>query len=158
MSAYVLPVVLQLLGLVVIVVEIFVPSFGLLTALAAGLLLYSLYLVFTTISANMGLVFVGVDMFVIPVILALAFKALGASSWSLHKTLSREEGVASQSPDLAAWVGKNGVAMTNLRPSGTVMIGDIRLDAVTDGDYVSSGTPVKVILVSGNRMVVEKIE
>lgn len=158
MSAYVLPVVLQLLGLGVIVVEIFVPSFGLLAALAAGLLLYSLYLVFTTISVNMGLVFVGVDIFVIPVVLVLGFKALGASSWSLHKTLSRDDGVASQSPDLAAWVGKEGMAVTNLRPSGTVMIGDTRLDAVTDGDYVSSGTPVKVTLVSGNRMVVEKIE
>jgi membrane-bound serine protease (ClpP class) len=158
MSAYVLPVALQLLGLVVIVVEIFVPSFGLLAALAAGLLLYSLYLVFTTISVNMGLVFVGVDIFVIPVVLVLGFNALGASSWSLHKRLSRDEGVASQSPDLAAWVGREGVAVTNLRPSGTVMIGDIRLDAVTDGDYVSSGTPVKVTLVSGNRMVVEKIE
>jgi membrane-bound serine protease (ClpP class) len=158
MSAYVLPVVLQLLGLGVIVVEIFVPSFGLLAALAAGLLLYSLYLVFTTISVNMGLVFVGVDIFVIPVVLLLGFKALGASSWSLHKKLSRDDGVASQSPDLAAWVGKEGVAVTNLRPSGTVMIGDTRLDAVTDGDYVSSGTPVKVTLVSGNRMVVEKIE
>ena len=158
MSAYVLPVVLQLLGLGVIVVEIFVPSFGLLTALAAGMLLYSLYLVFTTISVNMGLVFIGVDIFVIPVVLVLAFKALGASSWSLHKRLSRDEGVASQSPDLAAWVGREGVAVTNLRPSGTVMIGDTRLDAVTDGDYVSSGTPVKVTLVSGNRMVVEKIE
>jgi membrane-bound serine protease (ClpP class) len=158
MSAYVLPVALQLLGLVVIVVEIFVPSFGLLAALAAGLLLYSLYLVFTTISVNMGLVFVGVDIFVIPVVLVLGFNALGASSWSLHKRLSRDEGVASQSPDLAAWLGKEGVAVTNLRPSGTVMIGDTRLDAVTDGDYVSSGTPVKVTLVSGNRMVVEKIE
>jgi membrane-bound serine protease (ClpP class) len=158
MSAYVLPVVLQLLGLGVIVVEIFVPSFGLLTVLAAGMLLYSLYLVFTTVSVNMGLVFIGVDIFVIPVVLVLAFKALGASSWSLHKRLSREDGVASQSPDLAAWVGKEGVAVTNLRPSGTVMIGDTRLDAVTDGDYVSSGTPVKVTLVSGNRMVVEKIE
>ncbi|MDT8378334.1 MAG: NfeD family protein [Desulfotignum sp.] len=158
MNAYVLPVVLQLLGLGVIVVEIFVPSFGLLAALAAGLLLYSLYLVFTTISVNMGLVFVGVDIFVIPVVLVLGFKALGASSWSLHKTLSRGDGVASQSPDLAAWVGKEGVAVTNLRPSGTVMIGDTRLDAVTDGDYVSSGTPVRVTLVSGNRMVVEKIE
>ncbi|MEX1297505.1 MAG: NfeD family protein [Desulfotignum sp.] len=158
MSAYVLPVVLQLLGLGVIVIEIFVPSFGLLAALAAGLLLYSLYLVFTTISVNMGLVFVGVDIFVIPVVLLLGFKALGASSWSLHKRLSRDDGVASQSPDLAAWVGKEGVAVTNLRPSGTVMIGDTRLDAVTDGDYVSSGTPVKVTLVSGNRMVVEKIE
>jgi membrane-bound serine protease (ClpP class) len=158
MSAYVMPVVLQLLGLGVIVVEIFVPSFGLLTVLAAGMLLYSLYLVFTTISVNMGLVFIGVDIFVIPVVLVLAFKALGASSWSLHKTLSRDEGVASQSPDLAAWVGREGVAVTNLRPSGTVMIGDTRLDAVTDGDYVGSGTKVKVTLVSGNRMVVEKIE
>lgn len=158
MSAYVMPVVLQLLGLGVIVVEIFVPSFGLLTVLASGMLLYSLYLVFTTISVNMGLVFLGVDIFVIPVVLVLAFKALGASSWSLHKRLSRDEGVASQSPDLAAWIGKEGVAVTNLRPSGTVMIGDTRLDAVTDGDYVSSGTPVKVTLVSGNRMVVEKIE
>jgi membrane-bound serine protease (ClpP class) len=158
MSVYVLPVALQLLGLGVIVVEIFVPSFGLLAALAAGLLLYSLYLVFTTISVNMGLVFVGVDIFIIPVVLVLGFKALGASSWSLHKTLSRHDGVASQSPDLAAWLGKEGVAVTNLRPSGTVMIGDTRLDAVTDGDYVSSGTPVRVTLVSGNRMVVEKIE
>lgn len=158
MSAYVLPVVLQLLGLGVIVVEIFVPSFGLLSVLAAGMLLYSLYLVFTTISVNMGLVFIGVDIFVIPVVLVLGFKALGASSWSLHKRLSREDGVASQSPDLAAWVGKEGVAVTNLRPSGTVMIGDTRLDAVTDGDYVSSGTKVKVTLVSGNRTVVEKIE
>jgi membrane-bound serine protease (ClpP class) len=158
MSAYVLPAALQLLGLGVIVIEIFVPSFGLLAALAAGLLLYSLYLVFTTVSVNMGLVFVGVDIFVIPVVLVMGFKALGASSWSLHKRLSRDDGVASQSPDLAAWVGKEGVAVTNLRPSGTVMIGDTRLDAVTDGDYVSSGTPVKVTLVSGNRMVVEKIE
>jgi len=158
MTAYVLPVVLQLLGLGVIVVEIFVPSFGLLAALAAGLLLYSLYLVFTTISVNAGLVFVGVDIFVIPVVLVMAFNALGASSWSLHKTLSRKEGVASQSPDLAAWVGQTGVAVTNLRPSGTVMIGDNRLDAVTDGEYVDAGTPVTVTLVSGNRMVVEKIE
>lgn len=158
MSAYLLPIGLQLLGLAVIVVEIFVPSFGLLSVLAAGLLLYSLYVVFTTISVNVGLVFVGVDIFVIPLVLFLSIKALGASSWSLHKTLSRDEGVASQSPDLAAWVGKEGVAVTNLRPSGTVMIGDTRLDAVTDGDYVSSGTPVKVTLVSGNRMVVEKIE
>lgn len=158
MSAYVLPVVLQLLGIGVIVVEIFVPSFGLLTVLSAGMLLYSLYLVFNTISVNAGLVFVGVDIFVIPVVLVMAFNALGASSWSLHKTLSRNDGVASQSPDLAAWVGQTGVAVTNLRPSGTVMIGDNRLDAVTDGEYVDAGTPVKVTLVSGNRMVVEKIE
>ena len=158
MTTYVVPIVLQLLGLAVIVVEIFVPSFGLLSILAAGILLYSLYLVFTTISTNIGLVFVGVDLFVIPMVLVFSIKALGASSWSLHKTLSRNEGVASQSPEMVSWRGKTGVAVTDLRPSGTVMIEEKRLDAVTDGEYVDADTPVVVTVVSGNRIVVEKIE
>jgi membrane-bound ClpP family serine protease len=158
MNAYIVPVALQLLGLAVIVVEIFVPSLGLLSALAAGILLYSLYLVFTTISFNMGLVFVGLDIFVIPVVLILGLKALGASSWSLHKKLSSSEGVASQSPTLKTWLGRQGVAVTNLRPSGTIMIDETRLDAVTDGEYVDAGTPVVVTLVSGNRIVDDKTE
>ncbi|MDZ7666753.1 MAG: hypothetical protein U5K27_15770 [Desulfotignum sp.] len=38
------------------------------------------------------------------------------------------------------------------------MIEEKRLDAVTDGEYVDAGTPVVVTLVSGNRIVVDKIE
>jgi len=158
MTSYILPVLLQVLGLVVIVVEIFVPSLGLLAAMAAGILFYSLYLVFTTISFTMGMVFLGVDILLIPVILVLGFKALGASSLSLHKKLSSKEGVSSQAPDLVSWKGKIGEAITDLRPSGTVMIDGKRLDAVTDGEYVDAGTPVAVTLVSGNRIVVDKIE
>lgn len=158
MTSYILPVLLQVLGLVVIVVEIFVPSLGLLAAMAAGILFYSLYLVFTTISFTMGMVFLGVDILLIPVILVLGFKALGASSLSLHKKLSSKEGVSSQAPDLVSWKGKKGEAITDLRPAGTVMIDAKRLDAVTDGEYVDAGTPVVVTLVSGNRIVVDKIE
>ena len=158
MTSYILPVLLQVLGLVLIVVEIFVPSMGLFDAMAAGILIYSLYLVFTTISFTMGMVFLGVDILLIPVILVLGFKALGASSLSLHKKLSSKEGVSSQAPDLVSWKGKIGEAITDLRPSGTVMIDGKRLDAVTDGEYVDAGTPVVVTLVSGNRIVVDKIE
>lgn len=158
MKSYIMPIALQLLGLAVIVIEIFVPSLGLLSVMAAGILLYSLYLVFSTISYSMGMVFLGVDILLIPVILVLGFKALGASSLSLHKKLSSKEGVSSQAPDLVSWKGKKGEAVTDLRPSGTVMIEEKRLDAVTDGEYVDAGTPVVVTLVSGNRIVVDKIE
>lgn len=158
MTSYIFPILLQLLGLVVIVVEIFVPSLGLLSVMAAGILFYSLYLVFTTISFTVGMVFLGVDVLLVPVILVLGFKALGASSLSLHKKLSSKEGFFSQAPDLASWKGKKGEAITDLRPSGTVMIEEKRLDAVTDGEYVDAGTPVVVTLVSGNRIVVDKIE
>jgi membrane-bound serine protease (ClpP class) len=158
MTSYLFPVLLQLLGLVVIGVEIFVPSLGILAVTAAGILFYSLYLVFTTISFSAGMVFLGVDILMIPVVLVLGFKALGASSLSLHKKLSSREGVSSQAPDLVSWKGKKGEAITDLRPSGTVMIEKKRLDAVTDGEYVDAGTPVVVTLVSGNRIVVDKIE
>jgi membrane-bound serine protease (ClpP class) len=158
MTSYLFPVLLQLLGLVVIVVEIFVPSLGILAVTAAGILFYSLYLVFTTISFTAGMVFLGVDILMIPFVLVLGFKALGASSLSLHKKLSSREGVSSQAPDLVSWKGKKGEAITDLRPSGTVMIEGKRLDAVTDGEYVDAGTPVVVTLVSGNRIVVDKNE
>lgn len=158
MTSYLFPVLLQVLGLVVIVVEIFVPSLGILAVTSAGILFYSLYLVFTTISFTAGMMFLGVDIFLIPVILILGFKALGASPLSLHKKLSRQEGVSSQAPDLISWKGKCGKAITDLRPSGTVMIEGKRLDAVTDGEYVDAGTPIVVTLVSGNRIVVDKIE
>ena len=158
MTSYIFPILLQVLGLVVIVVEIFVPSLGILAVMAAGILFYSLYLVFTTISYTVGIVFLGVDILLIPVILILGFKALGASSLSLHKRLSSKEGVFSQAPDLVSWKGKKGEAITDLRPSGTVMIEGNRLDAVTDGEYVDAGTPIVVTLVSGNRIVVDKIE
>ena len=37
-------------------------------------------------------------------------------------------------------VGQDGVAVTDLRPSGTAQIGDERVDVVTEGEYVAQGT------------------
>lgn len=51
-------------------------------------------------------------------------------------------------------IGAEGVADSDLRPSGKVRIGDQLLDVVTEGDYVSRGTPVQVLRVEGNRVTV----
>jgi len=53
------------------------------------------------------------------------------------------------------WLGKNGVAHTMLRPGGTATIGGERVDVVTEGQMIEKGTPVKVVHVEGNRVVVE---
>ncbi|MFU8770379.1 MAG: NfeD family protein [Desulfotignum sp.] len=158
MNAYVMPVLLQVLGVAVILVEIFVPSLGLLTVLAGGIFFYSLYLVFTTISREAGILFVVADLVLVPIVLYFGLKALGKSSLSLHKQLSRKEGVASQKPGLTDWIHKTGVAVTDLRPSGTALIEGKRLDVVTNGDYVDAGTRIRVTGVAGNRIVVDMIE
>jgi len=54
-------------------------------------------------------------------------------------------------PDL---VGRSGVALTDLRPSGTAGFGEERLDVVTEGEYLRQGTPIEVVRSDGYRHVV----
>ena len=51
-------------------------------------------------------------------------------------------------------VGEEGVAESDLRPSGKVLIGKRLLDVVTEGDYVLAGTPIEIIKIEGNRIIV----
>lgn len=54
-------------------------------------------------------------------------------------------------------VGTLGQAVTDLRPSGWITAGDRRIFVVSEGDFVDEGSPVKILQVEGNRVVVRKI-
>jgi membrane-bound serine protease (ClpP class) len=54
-------------------------------------------------------------------------------------------------------IGLEGVALTDLRPSGTIQIGDERLDVVSDVGFVAKGRPVRIIRSESYRHVVEPI-
>jgi membrane-bound serine protease (ClpP class) len=66
----------------------------------------------------------------------------------------------SVSPDLAdevALVGQEGITHSDLRPSGTAYFNGQKIDVVTYGNYIANQTPVRVVEVHGNRIVVEEI-
>jgi len=52
--------------------------------------------------------------------------------------------------------GFAGVAITDLHPAGTAWIGERRVDVVTEGGFIASGTEVEVILDEGYRRVVQR--
>lgn len=54
-------------------------------------------------------------------------------------------------------IGKTGVALTSMRPSGTALIEDERIDVVTEGTFIAKDQKVKVIKVEGSRVVVREI-
>jgi len=49
------------------------------------------------------------------------------------------------------------VATTVLRPSGIVNFDGIKLDVVSEGEFIQPGSKVKIIKVEGRRIVVKKI-
>lgn len=63
-------------------------------------------------------------------------------------------GAESHSADL---VGKEGVAISDLRPAGKVEVGDELLDVVAEGAYIAKDKKVRVTQIEGNRIVVEEV-
>jgi membrane-bound serine protease (ClpP class) len=51
----------------------------------------------------------------------------------------------------------DGVAVTDLHPSGTAQFGDERVDVVSEGSFVEAGTAVRVVRADGYRHVVRPV-
>jgi membrane-bound serine protease (ClpP class) len=68
-----------------------------------------------------------------------------------------EEAPLQESCPLAPELGLEGVTLTPLRPSGIGLFEGKRLDILSEGDYLPADTPVKIIHVEGNRLVVRSI-
>jgi membrane-bound serine protease (ClpP class) len=71
----------------------------------------------------------------------------------LKTAAARAEGFVS-APVRSELVGQEGVALTDLHPSGTARFGGERLDVVSDGGYVARGQRVRAIRAEGYRLVV----
>ena len=52
---------------------------------------------------------------------------------------------------------QTGVAFTPLRPSGTAVINQHRVDVVTEGSFLERGAAIKVVAVEGLRVVVRAV-
>lgn len=158
MKPYLLPILLQLAGVGVVIVEIFLPSAGLLALMAFGIFGYSLYLVFHDISTSAGIAFVAADLIMIPALVVIGIKMLARSPVTLRTELSSQEGVTSQAPGLERYLGQEGRALTDLRPAGMARIEDKRVDVVTRGEYIERDSKLVVLAVTANQIVVGRKE
>ncbi|MGQ4807960.1 hypothetical protein NKDENANG_01326 [Candidatus Entotheonellaceae bacterium PAL068K] len=60
----------------------------------------------------------------------------------------------SESSPVPTWLGTSGIAVTPLSPAGIGLFQGQRLDIISEGTYLSANTPVTIIHVAGNRLVV----
>ena len=154
-----IPLVLALLGgVVLMVVEVFMPGFGIPGLAGIGLMAASIIYVWTQYGVMAG-VWMALGA-VILMAVAVAFSLRTASKgsffriWGL-KALDKPE--AARRDDMEALVGKTGVAQTVLRPSGIGEFEGVRLNVVTEGEFIPQDTPISVIRIEGLRIVVKKI-
>ncbi len=161
-------IIMFVAGIILIFLEIFViPGFGITGISGILLVLASIFL-----SLTGGLPFF--DMNVISgaiiqlsialagafILILLVAKFLPKSKVFNRLVLAEEENAEKgfvSYPSVKELIGAEGIAITDLRPAGSVEINSRRYDVVADWQYIERGKKVKVIRVEGIKVVVTQI-
>ena len=155
-------------GLVLLGIEAFiVPGFGLFGVAGIVAILTGLYM------SLLGNIPTMPDFTRAAWVLTSSMLLLIGSAWALIRTLPSSSRLAESGIFLLArtasaigyesaevrsdLVGKSGTAITDLRPAGTALIGDERIDVVSESEWISAGTPVRVLSAEGYRHIVRSI-
>lgn len=75
----------------------------------------------------------------------------------LADSTSKEEGFVGTEEKPAGMVGQEGVALSELRPSGIAQFGKDRLDVVTQGGFIDAGRRVAIVRVAGRQVIVKEV-
>jgi membrane-bound serine protease (ClpP class) len=76
----------------------------------------------------------------------------------LDEEMDATKGYTSPPPEDARWLGRTGTTDSPLRPAGIATIDGMRVDVVSDGNFIDAGAPVVVVRVDGNRIVVRRAQ
>jgi membrane-bound serine protease (ClpP class) len=156
-----LAILLVVASLCLFVLEVLVVSFGAITIAAVGLGAAGVFFGFK-VSTAFGWTLVGILVVGVPLALKGAFALMHKLPWTrgfyLERTnLKDEERRAGASIDREL-LGREGRATSALRPSGSAEIDGRPVQVVSTGSMVDAGTRIRVVDITGNRIVVEEIE
>lgn len=156
-----LPIILLFLfGMGLLIVEAFMPGFGLpgitgsILEIAAIVLTYihhggyAALGVTVCILAIMGLV--------VSLVLRSASKGKLSKSPMIHNE-SEDASALDNSEDLKVFIGKQGITTTVLRPTGMAEIEGMRLNVEAEGEFIPKDTPVQVHRVDGRNLIVKTL-
>ena len=147
-----------LLGIVLIVVEMCIPGFGVPGIL--GLILVSVGIGVGAATALQALMLVGIVLGVLIIALPFCLRSIAKGRLSKSKMVLDTVSVDREQTDrvLSQLVGREGTTLTALRPAGVGLFDQGRMDVVSEGDFISEGAAVRIERVDGNRIVVVAVK
>ena len=156
---WLIPIIICVLaGVILLIVEAFMPGFGVPGISGIILLLAGVAMTWYEYGAMVGLGTTVAAVALVGVAISVSLKS--ASSGRLSKSdliLNDTETPPSENADMQLLVGKEGVVKNTLRPVGTAEFDCGKLHVTSDGEYVSEGQKVRIVRVEGTQIFVNKI-
>jgi len=154
-------IALVLIAMVLVVLEICTPTFGVVGLLTLGALAWAVYLAWG-LSPLGGLIFLIALGLLMPAYIVAAIKILPRTSLGRRLYLRRAQAIPGEgtpeAEELTALIGRETTAETTLRPSGTIRVDGRRIVAQAEGGMIDRGQAVRIVRAAGNRVFVRKVE
>ncbi|MCA9196545.1 MAG: hypothetical protein KDA87_03365 [Planctomycetales bacterium] len=151
------PVIILLIFLGIVVLEVFLPTGGLLGVLATIAFVSSVVIAFINGGLFVGTLFLVFAAVVLGFVLWLTVRIwphTPIGKLIIVQPRSSDEVIPPEYERLKQLIGRQGVATSTMLPSGSVRIDGRSLDAISDGRPIESGQRIKVVAVKGRAVVV----
>ena len=147
---------------ILLVLEILIPSGGLISVFAAICLIAGIVLMFG-VDTTMGLLASAVSLIAIPFILGFGLKIWPNTPVGRWLTLGEPNATNAPAPTTTPdahpqlAVGDTGKALTDLRPVGTCILAKQRRDCLAVGEVIQAGTTVRIVAIDGMQIKVKPV-
>ena len=149
-------------GIGLLVLEAFMPGFGL--PGISGIVMEIVAIALTWVNhgpvAALGLTIIVLSLIAIAFSMSLRSATRGRLSRSKIILKERENNEAGyrSAEDMQVFLGKEGETTTVCRPTGMAEFDGVKLNVVSDGEFLPAGTRVRIVQVEGSRIVVRVIK
>jgi len=155
------PILIFIVGFVALFLELFVPALGIIGAIGIACMILGTVFAYRGYGNTVGTVFLVITLIGVPAMIMVGLKVFPRTfvgkKLILGSSMSQEQGYTSHTEEKYRELsGKEGVALTTLRPSGIVQIEGKKYSVVTSGELIEAKEKIKVVKVEGNRIVVRK--
>lgn len=155
---FILAIVLFIAGFLLIGIEMVTPGLHAPGIIGAGCLLVAIFLVAD--SFEEGAIITIIVLAILGIMLAVILGMLSAGKLKspiiLKEEQNKDKGYISSS-DLNYLLGKEGVALTDLRPTGIGNFDGIDFDVISEGKYISKDTKLIIYKVQGSKLIVKML-
>ena len=150
-------IILQAVGIALLVLEIFIPSHGVLSLTGLGCLIAGLYVAFG-VSATAGYVSFFIAILLVPTIAVTAVKVFHRTPFgrriSPPNPRLTEADTSFDVADIQPLVGSVGRTITPLRPVGTCEFDGRRVECVAEIGLIEANQPIRALRIDGRELVV----
>ncbi len=154
----IIAIILFIAGFILLGIEMVIPGFSVPGVSGIICLVIAIFLVSDSFieGAVIALIILALLGIMFAIILGLLSKAKLKSPIILKDEQNKEKGFIS-SNDLKYLLGKQGIAITDLRPSGTANFDGIDFDVISEGKYISKDTRLVIYKVQGSKLIVKQL-